>query len=86
MLAVRIDTDPTTLMNAVRAAVWTVDKNVPISGVRSMRDMVSASLSQSRPVTYAMLAGVVLVATTLATAVCAFRAAAIDPSRALREG
>jgi len=52
---------------------------------RSMESLVYG-VGARDGVTCAMLAGVVLVATTLATAVCAFRAAAIDPSRALREG
>ena len=55
MLAVRTSGDPTSLAPTIRAAVWSVDRNAPISEVRPMLDLVSASISQSRAVTWLLV-------------------------------
>ena len=52
MLAVRTNADPASLAPTIRAAVWSVDPNAPISEVRPMLDLVSASLSTSRAVAW----------------------------------
>ena len=40
--------DPLQLAGAVREAAWSVDKNIPVSGIESMEGRVSASLAQPR--------------------------------------
>ena len=55
MLAVRTSGDPASLAPAIRAAIWSVDPNAPISEVRPMLDLVSASVSQSRAVTWLLV-------------------------------
>ncbi|UCC74657.1 MAG: ABC transporter permease [Gemmatimonadota bacterium] len=47
-LVVRTQRDPTTLASALRAAIWSVDPEVPISNLRTMTSVVSASLVQNR--------------------------------------
>ena len=52
-IAVRSATsDPRTLIPAVQNAVWKVDKNVPLANVRTMQDMIAASLLRRK---FAML-------------------------------
>ena len=46
--AVRTTGDPLALVGALRAAVRSVDKDMPISGVRTMDDMIGVSLGQRR--------------------------------------
>ena len=47
-LAVRTAGDPTTAAGAIRAAVWSVDSQLPISNMQTMRQIESRSLSQRR--------------------------------------
>jgi putative ABC transport system permease protein len=47
-LVVRTQGDPAALAPALRAAVWSVDPDVPISNLRTMTSVVSASLAQNR--------------------------------------
>lgn len=47
-LAVRTAGDPTTAAGAIRAAVWSVDSQLPISNIQTMRQIESHSLSQRR--------------------------------------
>ena len=47
-LAVRTHGDATALAPAVRRAVWAIDSDVPISGLRSMDQVIDSSLSGSR--------------------------------------
>jgi predicted permease len=47
-LVVRTAQDPQTLAPAIRAAVWKLDKDLPIPTMRTMRQMVSASVARRR--------------------------------------
>ncbi len=47
-LVVRTQGDPAALAPALRAAIWSVDPDVPISNLREMTSVVSASLAQNR--------------------------------------
>jgi putative ABC transport system permease protein len=47
-LVVRTQQDATSLAAAVRAAVWAVDKDQPVSNVRTMDQVFSAAISQER--------------------------------------
>ena len=48
MLAVRTDGDPISIAAAVRDAVWSVDRNVPIADLQPMRTMVGTTLARPR--------------------------------------
>ena len=48
MLAVRTTGDPMAVLPAVREAIWAVDRDVPISQVRTMEQLVETSLGQRR--------------------------------------
>jgi hypothetical protein len=43
MLAVRTDGDPLSIASAVRQAVWSVDRHVPVSDLQPMRTMGGAA-------------------------------------------
>lgn len=47
-LVVRTDQDPLALATAVRAQVARLDPNLPIAAIRTMRDIVSASVAERR--------------------------------------
>jgi putative ABC transport system permease protein len=47
-LVVRTDGDPKALVPGIRARLRTLDKEIPISQVQTMEDIVSASLAQRR--------------------------------------
>jgi len=47
-LVVRTRGEPAALAPALRAAIWSVDPDVPISNLRAMSSVVSASLAQNR--------------------------------------
>src|SRR5258708_17200083 len=47
-LVVRTASDPATLAAAVRAEMRKMDPNVPIANIRTMREIVSASVAQRR--------------------------------------
>ena len=49
-LVIRTAVPPLTVAGAVRDAIWSIDRNVPISNVRTMEDMYAASLSRQRMV------------------------------------
>lgn len=48
MVAVRTPADPLAIAAAVREAVWSVDRNVPIADLQPMRVMVGTTLRQPR--------------------------------------
>jgi putative ABC transport system permease protein len=48
MVAVRTDGDPLSIAAAVRDAVWSVDRNVPIADLQPMRTMVGTTLARPR--------------------------------------
>jgi len=47
-LAVRTDGDPLALAQAVRQAVWSLDKDQPVVGIMSMEDLLWLSLARAR--------------------------------------
>jgi putative ABC transport system permease protein len=47
-LVVRTGVDPATLTNAVKEAIWARDRNIPISEVRTMEQILRAALWQAR--------------------------------------
>jgi putative ABC transport system permease protein len=47
-LVVRTKSDPATIAAAVRRAVWSVDKDQPVSNVRTLDQVVAAAISQER--------------------------------------
>jgi predicted permease len=47
-LVVRTSGDPLLLAGTIRERIWSVDRNVPISDMRTMNDLLSASLHRPR--------------------------------------
>jgi len=47
-LIVRTKSDPTSIAAAVRQAIWAVDKDQPVSNVRTMEQVFSATVSRER--------------------------------------
>jgi putative ABC transport system permease protein len=47
-LAVRTAGEPRQLVNAIQSQVWALDKDQPITGVRTMEEIIDASVSQRR--------------------------------------
>ena len=48
MLAVRTDGDPQSLVPSVREAIWSIDRDVPLSDIQTMSARVGASLGRPR--------------------------------------
>lgn len=48
VLAVRTSSDPSSLTSAVKQQIWSLDKDQPVSRVRTMSQIVSDSLAQQR--------------------------------------
>jgi putative ABC transport system permease protein len=48
MLAVRGDGDPRTLVPAVREAIWSIDRDVPLSDIQTMNGRIAGSLGRPR--------------------------------------
>lgn len=48
MLAVRTDGDPRALVPAVRDAIWSIDRDVPVSDIQTMEGRIAASLGRPR--------------------------------------
>lgn len=48
MVAVRVDGEPRALIPAVRDAIWSIDRDVPVSDIQTMDDRIAASLGQPR--------------------------------------
>jgi putative ABC transport system permease protein len=47
-LVVRSNSDPLSLANAVQSSVWAIDKNLPVSEIRTMDDVVSDAVGSQR--------------------------------------
>ena len=47
-LAVRTSVEPMSLTNAIRQAVWAIDRNIPITDVQTMEQILSTVTTQSR--------------------------------------
>jgi predicted permease len=54
--AVRASGDPRRLVSAIQAQVWELDRNQPVTGVQTLAEMVSVSVSQRRFETLLLLA------------------------------
>jgi len=54
-LAVRTAGDPRQLVNAVQAQVWTLDKDQPITNVRTLEEIIDASVAQRRFQTFLLV-------------------------------
>jgi putative ABC transport system permease protein len=65
-IVVRAAGDPTTVANSVRAAIWRVDRDQPVWGIRVMRRVLDGALGQPR-FTMWLTASFALVALLLAT-------------------
>jgi predicted permease len=65
--AVRTSLDPTNLAKAARRAVWTVDKDQPVSYVMSMDELVSETVAPERvsSILFALFAGLALALATV---------------------
>jgi putative ABC transport system permease protein len=48
MLAVRTEGDPLSIASAVREAVWSIDRNVPVADLQPMRTMIGTTLARPR--------------------------------------
>ena len=48
MLAVRTDGDPLSIASAVREAVWSIDRGVPVADLQTMRTLVGTTLARPR--------------------------------------
>jgi putative ABC transport system permease protein len=55
-LGVRTTGDPTSLTNAIRQEVWAIDRNIPITQVRTMEQIMAAAVVQPR--FYMLLLGI----------------------------
>lgn len=64
-LVVKADGDPLALTGQVRDAIRAIDRNLPVSGIRTMEDVTAAALSQPRFITF-LLALFAATALTLA--------------------
>jgi len=62
-LVVKTDVDPASMANAVRKAVWEIDKDQPVSNVRTMETILADSIARQRfsMLLLAIFAGVALV-------------------------
>ncbi|HYP29748.1 MAG TPA: ABC transporter permease [Blastocatellia bacterium] len=47
-LVVRTDVEPASLAAAVRGAVWEIDKDQPVSNIRTMKEVLSESIARQR--------------------------------------
>jgi putative ABC transport system permease protein len=47
-LVVRTDVDPTTMATTVRNAVWEIDKDQPVSDIRTMEEVLAYSIARQR--------------------------------------
>ena len=47
-LVVRSDADPSTLVNLVKNQIWTVDNQIPVTRVQTMREIMAASVAGQR--------------------------------------
>jgi len=54
-LAVRTDGDPLSLAGAIREAVWAIDRDLPVSQIKTMDQVMSESVAEPR--TYTLLLG-----------------------------
>lgn len=65
MMAVRTESDPMTLIPAVKSTIYLIDPSVPISNVHSMSELIGASMAE-RSFTLLLLAAFAVIALLLA--------------------
>ncbi len=65
-LAVRSAGEPRALANAIQAEVWTIDKDQPVTNVRTLEEIITASVAQRR---FQMLLLIVFASVAVALAV-----------------
>jgi putative ABC transport system permease protein len=49
-LAVRTDVDPMTVVRPLRSAVWSLDNDIPLAGIATMRSLISDSMSERKTI------------------------------------
>jgi len=82
-LIVRTAVPPLSLMSAIRERIWSIDRNVPVSDVRTMDALLAASLARQRMVLilFALFAGIGL----LLSAVGVFGVVAFGAAQRVKE-
>jgi predicted permease len=65
--AIRTNSDPHNLASAIRRAVWSVDKDVPVNDIKTMEEMIGQTVAEPRfyTIMLTIFAGVALVLATV---------------------